>query len=89
MIWKWSTTHNDHAQGAKHYGRLHGTLLVYAKSQHYTLGPTVQEHRDEYVASHYNHVEADTGRRYGLDNLTGPGGAAKGNPAYEVMGMTR
>jgi hypothetical protein len=24
-----------------------------------------------------------------LDNLTGPGGAAKGNPSYEVMGVTR
>jgi adenine specific DNA methylase Mod len=36
VIWKRSTAHNDHAQGAKHYGRLHGTLLVYATSQHYT-----------------------------------------------------
>jgi hypothetical protein len=41
------------------------------------------------VASHYNYVEAETGWRYGLDNLTGAGGAAKGNPAYEVMGITR
>src|SRR4051812_48783421 len=24
-----------------------------------------------------------------LDNLTGPGGEAKGNPSYEVMGVTR
>jgi hypothetical protein len=48
-----------------------------------------QVHRDEYVTSHYNYVEAETGRRYGLDNLTGPGGAAKGYPAYEVMGITR
>jgi hypothetical protein len=46
-------------------------------------------HRDEYVASHYNYVEAETGRRYGLDNLTRLGGAAKGNPAYEVIGITR
>ena len=28
-------------------------------------------------------------RRYRLDNLTGPGGEAKGNPRYEVMGVTR
>jgi hypothetical protein len=27
--------------------------------------------------------------RYRLGDLTGPGGAAKGNPAYEVMGVTR
>jgi hypothetical protein len=48
-----------------------------------------QVHRDEYVASHDNYIEAATGRRYGLDNLTGSGGAAKGNPANEVMGITR
>ncbi|MGH2509791.1 MAG: DNA methyltransferase, partial [Ktedonobacteraceae bacterium] len=31
----------------------------------------------------------ETGRRYSLDNLTGPGGASKGNPSYEIMGVTR
>ena len=41
------------------------------------------------MASHYNFVETETCRRYGLDNLTGSGGVAKGNPAYEVMGITR
>ncbi len=30
-----------------------------------------------------------TGRRYQLDNITGPGGAAKGNPQYEFLGVTR
>jgi len=30
-----------------------------------------------------------TGRRYRLSDITGPGGAAKGNPSYEVMGVTR
>ena len=39
--------------------------------------------------STYKHIEADTGRRYTLDNITGPGGASKGNPRYEVMGVTR
>ena len=28
-------------------------------------------------------------RRYGLGDLTGPGGESKGNPEYEVMGVTR
>lgn len=31
----------------------------------------------------------ETGRRYQLDNITGPGGAAKGNPFFEVMGVSR
>ncbi|HEV2137781.1 MAG TPA: site-specific DNA-methyltransferase [Nitrososphaerales archaeon] len=29
------------------------------------------------------------GRIYKLDNMEGPGGASKGNPRYEVMGVTR
>ena len=33
----------------------------------------------EYVRSSYRHTEPDTGRRYRRDNLTGPGGAAKGS----------
>ncbi len=37
----------------------------------------------------YRHIEEGTGRRYRLADLTGPGGAAKGNPRYEVMGITR
>ena len=43
----------------------------------------------EYISDFYRHIEPETGRQYGLDNLTGPGGAAKGNPSYEVMGVTR
>ena len=41
-----------------------------------------------YLASKYPHVDGD-GRRYGLWDMTGPGGAANGNPSYEVMGVTR
>ena len=36
----------------------------------------------------YRYSDPD-GRRYKLDNMLGPGGAAKGNPSYEVMGVTR
>ena len=43
----------------------------------------------QYIDQFYRHVEKGTGRRYRLGDLTGPGGAAKGNPEYEVMGVTR
>jgi len=89
VIWKLSTAHSDRAQGSKHFGRLHDTLLVYAKSPEYVWNQAYQELSDEYQASHYKYVEEGTGRRYRLDNITGPGGAAKGNPIYEVMGVTR
>ena len=43
----------------------------------------------QYIDRFYRHVEPATGRHYQLGDLTGPGGAAKGNPRYEVMGVTR
>ena len=39
--------------------------------------------------SHYPYVEEKTGRRYGLWDITRPGGAAKGNPRYEIFGITK
>ena len=37
----------------------------------------------------YRHVEDGTGRRYNKADITGPGGAAKGNPRYEIFGIVR
>jgi hypothetical protein len=37
----------------------------------------------------YRHVEEGTGRRYNKADITGPGGAVKGNPVYEWKGITR
>ena len=89
VVWKRSAAHSDRAQGSRHYGRLHDVILVYAKTGDYAWNQPYEPLSDDYVDSHYSHVEPATGRRYRLDNLTGPGGAAKGNPAYEVMGVTR
>lgn len=89
VIWKRTTAHSDRAQGSKHFGRLHDALLIYAKSPDYLWNQLYQKHSEEYVASHYLYTESETGRRYGLWDMTGPGGAAKGNPIYEVMGVAR
>ena len=89
VVWKRSTAHSDKAQGSRHFGRLHDVILVYAKSQEYIWNQPYESLDPKYVRSHYKYLEPDTGRRYGLDNLTGPGGAAKRNPSYEVMGVTR
>jgi hypothetical protein len=43
---------------------------------------------EEYINRDYRRVD-EHGRRYRIDNLQGPGGAAKGNPFYEVMGVKR
>jgi DNA modification methylase len=88
VIWKRSTAHSDTKQGSRNLGRLHDTILVYSKSDHYEFNTQMMDYSPEYVASKYRHKDPD-GRRYQLDNLTGPGGAAKGNPQYEVMGVTK
>jgi DNA modification methylase len=89
VVWKRNEAHSDVGQGAQHFGRLHDILLVYGKSSQHTWNQLYEQHSAGYLATHYSNIEPETGRRYELDNLTGPGGAAKGNPAYAVMGITR
>jgi adenine specific DNA methylase Mod len=88
IYWKRSSAHSDAKQGAKHFGRVSDTLLFYSKSPARTWNPLYTPYDKEYVERDYRRVDAD-GRRYRIDNLQGPGGAAKGNPQYEVMGVTR
>jgi adenine specific DNA methylase Mod len=89
IIWKRTSAHSDVGQGARHLGRIHDCILLYTASDQYAWNQPHIEHEEKYLASHYSYVEPQTERRYRLDNLTGPGGAAKGNPQYEVMGVTR
>ena len=44
---------------------------------------------DDYIEKNYKYVEAKTGRKYALGDVSGPGGAAKGNPRYSFLGVTR
>jgi hypothetical protein len=89
VVWKRSTAHSDSKQGGRIYGRVHDVLLMYSKGDAWTWNVQHQAYDARYLASKYKHVEPETGRLYRLDNLTGPGGVAKGNPEYEVMGVTR
>ena len=90
IVWeRQSGKHSDVKQGAMHYGRSHDVILFYTKSQDYTWNQQYTAFSENYVDKFYSHVEPKTGRRYQLDNLTGPGGAAKGNPRYEFLGVTR
>lgn len=89
IIWKRSSAHSDTKQGRKQHGRIHDVLLFYTKGSDWTWNPQYTPYDLEYVDQFYRNVEAGTGRRYWLGDLTGPGGAAKGNPSYEVMGVTR
>lgn len=89
IVWRRTGAHSDARQGRALPGRVHDLLLLYTKSPSWTWNPVHTPYSDEYVSKSYRHIEEGTGRRYRLDNLTGPGGASKGNPQYEVMGVTR
>ena len=88
--WKRTSSKSDYRQGASHWPRVRDVLLLYRKSadSDSTFKYTFVGYDDEYIASKYPHVDSD-GRRYGLWDLSGPGGAAKGNPHYDVFGVSR
>lgn len=89
IIWKRQSAHNDAKQGSRHFGRIHDTILVYTKSRKYVWNQQYMAYSKSYVQKTYKHIEPKTGRRYALGDLTGPGGAAKGNPKYEFLGVDR
>lgn len=90
IIWKRAdTVKGDFGQGSKAWGANTDTILFYRKTTANVFNPVFKEYSEEYVKQSYKHIEPGTGRRYQLISMTGPGGAAKGNPQYEVMGVTR
>ncbi len=88
IIWKRSHAHSDGKQGSQHFGRVTDTLLFYSKGDVSKWNVLHTPYDQEYLDRDYRRVDAD-GRRYRIDNLQGPGGAEKGNPSYEIMGVTR
>jgi DNA modification methylase len=89
IVWKRSSAHSDAKQGRAQHGRIHDVILFYTKTDEWFWNHVFTPYDQEYVDDFYKYVEPETGRRYRLGDLTGPGGAAKGNPSYEVMGVTR
>ena len=89
IVWKRSSADSDTKQGRKQHGRIHDIILFYTKGEEWTWNPLYTTYDEDYVRQFYKYEEQGTGRRYRLGDLTGPGGAAKGNPQYEVMGVTR
>ncbi|MCA3286610.1 MAG: restriction endonuclease [Roseomonas sp.] len=89
IVWKRTSAKADFAQGAKHFPRVHDIIHRYAKSADLMkFQQSFGQYDEKYITQKYPHTDP-TGRRYGLWDLTGPGGAAKGNPSYEVLGVVR
>jgi DNA modification methylase len=83
VVWKRTTAHGDARQGSRHYGRIHDTLLVYAKGISFRWNQQYTPYEQEYIDSYYKYID-ENGRRYWRDNLT----AAKpgGDTRYEWKG---
>ncbi|MGD0266195.1 MAG: DNA methyltransferase [Candidatus Methylomirabilota bacterium] len=88
IIWKRSSAHSDTRQGSRHYGRLSDTILFYSKSPNRAWNQLYAPYDPGYVERDYRRMDLD-GRRYRISDLSGPGGAAKGNPRFEFLGVTR
>ena len=89
IVWKRQSAHSDFGQGATHMGRIHDIIFRYSKGNNPIWNPQYHEYEQSYVDAFYKHIEEGTGRRFRLSDTTGPGGAAKGNPSYEFLGVTR
>ncbi len=90
IIWKRAETiKGNFGQGSKRLDVNTDTILFYRKTEGNTFNFLFTPYTKEYIKDFYKYVELETGRQYRLISMTGPGGAAKGNPSYEVMGVTR
>lgn len=90
VVWKRADAHSDaRGQGGKDFGRIHDVILRYTKTDRPLFHPQHLPLPESTTSKWYRHVEKDTGRRYNKADITGPGGAAKGNPRYEIFGVTR
>jgi adenine specific DNA methylase Mod len=89
IIWKRASTVKGNAgQGSRFFGINTDNILLYSKSDDYLFHPLFTEYTEEYLKAFYKYKEPD-GRVYRLISMIGPGGAAKGNPYYEIFGVSR
>lgn len=90
IVWKRaSTVKGNFGQGTKGYGANTDTIFLYGKTSGAYFRPQYVPYSQEYIDKFFRYYDSETGRRYRLISMIGPGGGTKGNPIYEVMGITR
>ncbi len=87
ITWRRSHAHGDTGQGARHFGRTTETILIFTKSANCTWNAQHKPYTDEIIARDYKYIDEASGERYRLMPVDGPGGAAKGNPFYDFLGV--
>ena len=66
IIWKRTTTHSD----SHWWGTVNDVILYFAFGESFTHNPQFRPYSEEYLKSHYNLKDPDTGRVFMADNLT-------------------
>lgn len=90
IIWKRAdTVKGNFGQNRKALDSNADTIFFYTKNGDYTFEEIYKPYTEEYLDAFYKYIEPETGRRYRLISMIGPGGASKGNPFYEVMGVSK
>ena len=80
IVWKRSTAHSD----SSGFANLHDTIYYYALSDDFYFEVPYVPYTEDYIKSHYNHVEAE-GRRY-LDRDLSAKGLTGGGYTYDWKG---
>lgn len=88
ITWKRSHAQGNSGQGAVHFGRVSDTILIYSKLGKPVWNPQYVSYTQEVLDRDYKYLDEETGERYRLMPVDGPGGASKGNPYYEFLGVT-
>ncbi|MDR3327423.1 MAG: site-specific DNA-methyltransferase [Prevotellaceae bacterium] len=89
IIWKRAdTVKNNFGQGKQSLDYNTDTIFYYSKTNQYTFIQPFTEYEEKYLEQFYKYTEPN-GKKYRLISMIGPGGAAKGNPHYEFLGVTK
>ncbi|MCV2864844.1 site-specific DNA-methyltransferase [Albidovulum sediminicola] len=88
ITWQRSHAQGNSGQGAVHFGRVTDTIFIYSNNGRPTWNQQYVAYTEEVLARDYKYVDEETGERYRLMPVDGPGGASKGNPYYEFLGVS-
>ncbi len=88
ITWKRSHAQGNTGQGAVHFGRVSDTVFIYSKLGKPIWNPQYVPYTQDVLDRDYKYVDEKTGEKYRLMPVDGPGGASKGNPYYEFLGVT-
>ncbi len=87
LTWKRSHAQGNSGQGTKNFGIVTDNIFVYTKTGNQTWHQQYRPYSKEVIRRDYKYIDSQTGEPYRLTPVDGPGGAAKGNPFYEFLGV--